>query len=88
MLKSIPNSLNAAEMAGVSRRALGTANYALGLIAYNLGRFKQSRRFLFNAMRYRPGLLGDMRVLATFSKSMLSQPMLGKLRNFRRPISS
>jgi tetratricopeptide (TPR) repeat protein len=52
------------------RRAYGTAYYALGLVAYNVGEFSDSRRFLLKAMRILPTLCLSRVVVVSLFKTL------------------
>jgi glycosyltransferase involved in cell wall biosynthesis len=65
----------------------GTAYFALGLVAYNTGNFSLCRHFLFSALRFRPDLIGDMRVSGNILKSFLGPKMLNWLRKIRGKLS-
>jgi glycosyltransferase involved in cell wall biosynthesis len=65
------------------RKTLGTAYYALGLLAYNAGELALSRRLNVRALRYRPKLATDKLLAANLIKSLLGPAALGKLRQRR-----
>jgi glycosyltransferase involved in cell wall biosynthesis len=58
----------------------GTTYFGLGLVAYNTGQYSLCRNYLFRALRYRPDLWQDTRVLGNILKSFLGRPILGWLR--------
>ena len=70
------------ELASIRRLAYGTAYYALGLVAYNTGQASLSRRYLFPALRFRPGLWRDARVVSTLIKSFVPRSVLGRIKNY------
>lgn len=70
------------------RRAYGTANFALGLIAYNTGLMKYSRAFLTKALFFRPDLLLDSRVLGNITKSFLPSILIRKMKYWASNIRS
>lgn len=53
------------------RTTFGTANYAIGLVAYNTYHTNLSKVFLSRALAFLPKLLLDQRVVLTFIKSFL-----------------
>jgi len=55
----------------LSKKAFGTANYAMGLVAYNSNRKDLSGRFLFRALGFSPGFLLDNKLVFTLMKSYL-----------------
>jgi len=65
----------------VRRLAYGTANFALGLAAYNSGSRKLCRTFLIRALFYRPDLAFDLRVSGNLFKSLLSPAFLEILKS-------
>jgi hypothetical protein len=70
--------------AGLARRAaFGMAYYGLGLAAYNTQDAGLSRRYLAEAVRFRPGLWRDRRLTLTLAKAMLGQTALDALRRRR-----
>lgn len=63
------------------RPLFGTAYYALGLVAYNTGNFRLSRKYLLNAVFYRPGLLFNPGLVGDLVKSNLSPKLISRLKN-------
>ena len=74
----------ASELALLRRQTYGTAYYALGLVAYNMGQFSRSRRFLLNALRFRHDLWRDSRLTSTLMKSFVGRSTLDWLRRWHR----
>ena len=68
----------------VKSNSYGTAYFALGLVAYNTGQFSLCRNYLFRALRYRPDLWQDSRVLGNILKSFLGRTILGWRRKMHR----
>jgi glycosyltransferase involved in cell wall biosynthesis len=64
------------------RRAFGTANYAMGLVAYNLYKRDLSRKLLFRAAACSPKLLLDKRMVFLVLKSYLNPLFLIRLKRF------
>jgi hypothetical protein len=62
------------------RLAESTASYALGLAAYNTGRFGLSRRYLLRALRLRPALWRDRRLAGALAKSFLGPALVAALK--------
>ncbi len=50
-----------------------TAYRALGLVAYNTGRFDLGWRFLFLSVRYRPRLVANRQIVGTILKALLKR---------------
>ncbi len=63
------------------RLCLGTAYYALGLIAYNTRQMRSARQFLVEALRNRPELLRGSLAASTIIKSILGREFVSKIRN-------
>ena len=83
MLEDVFSSSGALELKIMRRRTYGTANYALGLVAYNFDNRTLSRRFLLNALLYRPDLWSHSRVVGNFSKSFFNKTTLEKIMQYR-----
>lgn len=62
------------------RRTLGTADYALGLVAYNTGHRSLSRRFFLSALCYRPELCCDTLMMGDLIKSFISPLWLNRMK--------
>jgi len=62
------------------RQTYGTAYFALGLVAYNTGKFRLCRSFLIRALYYRPDLLKDNRTMGLLLKSFLSRKILNQIK--------
>jgi glycosyltransferase involved in cell wall biosynthesis len=86
MLDLIFSSAVTPESGVLRRRTYGTANYALGLVAYNLGERSQSRSFFFKALSFRPELWQDRRIIGNSLKSFLSQSALERIKQSRDQI--
>lgn len=56
MLADIFRSTQVPDLISLRQQTYGTAYYALGLVAYNIGCSSLSRRFLFEALHFRPDL--------------------------------
>ena len=63
---------------------LGTAYYAIGLLAYNTNRLSMSRSYLFKALRYRPELWRDKAVTGNLVRTLAGRKGLSWLRQLRR----
>jgi len=83
VLVDVFGPLAGAEWQSLRQRALGTAYYALGLVAYNTGRRAPSRRFLLEALRYQPRYWRDRRVLGTMARSLVSGSALDRMKRAR-----
>ncbi len=78
---------NTPDMSSVRNQAIGTSEYALGLITYGSGRRSASRRFFFKAIVYRPGLLFDIRLISNYFKSFIHRDGLESLKRLLRRTS-
>lgn len=75
VMKMLANIFDTADSRGIAKlrpKAYGTANYAMGLVAYNLGHRAIGRCFLLKALFYRPELLRNRLLIGDFIKSYLS----------------
>jgi len=72
------------DISPVRNLAYGTAYYALGLVAYNTGDRRNSRRYLCKALTHNPALWRDSRVTGTITRSFLNPAILAKLKKIRR----
>jgi glycosyltransferase involved in cell wall biosynthesis len=72
----------------LQRLAYGTANFALGLIAYNINCRKLCRRFLLKALFFRPNLLFNYHVVGNLIKSFLSKSFMEKMKSFLSKLRS
>ena len=70
----LPNALQ--------HRALATANYALGLVAYNTNRRDLSKRFLTRVLSLWPKLFWDQKVLLTVMKSYLPPSLINHIKRY------
>lgn len=68
------------EMGSLRRKTIGTAEYALGLIAYGFGHRSVSRRFFAQAISQRPELSFDTRLLGNYFKSYINRGALNELK--------
>lgn len=83
MLGDVFNSSDALELEIIRKRTYGTANYGLGLAAYNFNERMLSRRFFMNALFYRPDLWGDRLIVGNFFKSFFRKSTLEKIIQYR-----
>jgi tetratricopeptide (TPR) repeat protein len=81
MLASMFSSASTPDLARLRSQTYGTANYALGLVAYKIGRNSLSRRFIIDAIRAQPGLARDPQVLKILPKSFVNKSLLEGLRS-------
>jgi glycosyltransferase involved in cell wall biosynthesis len=80
LLNDVFSAPNSPELKPIKRLAFGTANFALGLVAYNTGKRLSSRLFFFRALYFRPELCRDGRVIPNLVKSFIPPTILGKMR--------
>ncbi|MEW5976940.1 MAG: glycosyltransferase family 2 protein [Acidobacteriota bacterium] len=73
---------------GLRRRAFGTAEAAIGLVAYNTGQLALSRRCLFVGLLYRPDLVKDGRIVGGLIKSILGRRLSDWLKKWSLAIKS
>lgn len=83
MLEDVFCSSGAEELEILRKKTYGTANYAIGLLAYNFSNRALSRHFLINALFYRPDLWRDSRLIGNFSKSFFKKATLEKIMQYR-----
>ncbi len=62
------------------RKTYGTANYAIGLVAYNTKRRDLSRRFLSQALIFFPDFLLDRKFVLTLMRSYINPFLAGHLK--------
>ena len=67
---------------GLRSKAYGTANYAIGLVAYNTRQRALSRHFLLKALYFRPELWRDRLVIGNIIKSFLDNTLTIIIRKF------
>ena len=67
----------------LQRKSFGTAYYALGLVAYNLGRRDLSRVLLYRAVVFMPRLLLNSKLMLVLIKSYINQSLLTGLKQLR-----
>ncbi len=84
LLSFVFESADTSDLLPLNRRMKGTANFALGLLAYNTHQFATSRRFLAQALRYRPDLWQDPRLGSNLLKSLAGARAVSALRRYRR----
>lgn len=84
MLQTIFTSTPFSHLTALRRQTYGTAYYALGLTSYNTGHLSDSRRFFYTAVRYRPELGWDRRIVGNFIRSLAGQKGLHWLRQLRQ----
>lgn len=75
------------ELRRVHRRTVGTAYHALGLAAYYHGSARLSRRYLFLALQFRPGLVWNRQMLPVLARSFIGQHKVNWLRQIRKVLS-
>jgi len=61
------------ELGTLRSRAIGTAEYALGLLAYGFGQRSACRRYFAKAIAHRPELSFDIHVLGNYFKSFINR---------------
>ncbi len=79
MLDSVFNAIDPIQHP-LQKKAFGTANYAIGLVAYNTGNRNLSRSFLSKALFFRPDLWLDRRVIGNLIKSFLSMSLITSIK--------
>lgn len=62
----------------------GTVHFAIGLVAYNIGKVNASRRHLCKALRYRPNLWSDPRMRRDLLRSLMGTEMHNRLRDLKQ----
>lgn len=72
------------ELALLHYQTRGTACYALGLVAYNVGQLALSRKCLLRALRFRPDLWRDALVVGNLVKSVVGCTGLTWLRQLQK----
>jgi glycosyltransferase involved in cell wall biosynthesis len=65
------------------RETCGTANFALGLVSYNLGYRSLCRRFYLRALGFKPSLWLNSLLVGNFFKSFFSRSSLVRLKNIK-----
>lgn len=68
----------------IRRTVLGTCNFALGLVCYNLGVRSESRGYFLKALFHRPELVFDIRLTGNLLKSFIRRDDLVKIKKFLR----
>jgi glycosyltransferase involved in cell wall biosynthesis len=84
VLKELFNSPEFSGVHHLRRLTYGTAYYAIGLAAYNIGQRSFSQPFRYKALFFRPDLWRDSRIIGNLFKSFLSPSLLGFLKKYRR----
>jgi glycosyltransferase involved in cell wall biosynthesis len=69
-------------LATLRQQTEGTANFALGLVAYNSGQRKLSRRFFLTALKNRRELFHNKLILSDLLKSFLSQSLFDRIKEY------
>jgi len=69
MLLDVFSVSDPSNLSSLRNKTYGTANYALGLIAYNLGSLYLSRNLYLKSLYYRPYLWRDKRLIGNLIKS-------------------
>lgn len=87
MLETIFASPALRQVSALRRQTYGTAYYALGLVSYNTGHLVESRHLFSAALRYRPALGRDRRIIGNLMRSMVGQKGLDWLRHLRQQYS-
>jgi len=82
LLNDVFSTTKRAKLSSLRRTVYGTANYALGLVAYNANAKKLSRSFLLKALFFRPTLWSDRRLFANLFKSFVKHSFLRRLKLF------
>lgn len=70
------DSMPSADATQLIRRARGTANLAIGLVAYNTGSRALSRKYLAKALFYRPGMIRQKLIWQNIIKSFFKRELL------------
>lgn len=73
MLNHLFDTNNSWNSASLQRQTWGTANLALGLVAYNTGEIALSRQYLWSALRLQPELWGNRLVIGNLAKSFMGR---------------
>jgi tetratricopeptide (TPR) repeat protein len=88
ILANVFVSSTRSDLEPLRRQTYGTAFFALGLVAYNTRQLPLSRRFLLQALRFRPEGWRDRRVIGNLMKSLFGRSVLAKLRRDREQAGS
>jgi glycosyltransferase involved in cell wall biosynthesis len=75
-------------LAIIRNQLYGTVYYALGLASYNTGALVESRHFFCHALRHRPALWRERRVVGNLIRSLAGPTGLNWLRQRRRQFST
>ncbi|MFN2126430.1 MAG: glycosyltransferase family 2 protein [Anaerolineales bacterium] len=71
MLQEVFDNFDQPDSKLIKDQTFGTAYFAAGLHAYNIGEYSLTRQWLINAWRYRPDLWRDSRVSLNYLKSFI-----------------
>ena len=82
--KSLQALPHAADMRFLRAQAIGTAEYALGLIAYGFGRRSASRKYFVRALLHRRELILNMRLVSNYLKSFIHRERVDWLKRLLR----
>ena len=88
MLASIFDSSAGSQLQSTRRKAYGAAYHALGLAAYNTEQLALARPFLLRALRFKPELWRNRRVVGNLLKSLAGKNSLNRLRKLRKTFGS
>ena len=83
MLLDVFNYSSGSKFNRLRHKTYGTANYALGLVAYKLGNRSLSRNLYLKALLNRPELWSDKRLIENLIKSIFKQSTLEKIKQYR-----
>jgi glycosyltransferase involved in cell wall biosynthesis len=84
LLSNVFNSKKTLISDDIRRSTIGTAYFALGLVAYNTSNRSLSRKYLRNAILYRPDLWRDSRITGNYLKSFLSESMIRMFKSIKK----
>lgn len=80
MLANVFDAVEYPALESLRRKAFGTANYAIGIVAYNTHRRDLCSRYLSQALAFSPKLFLDRRIVITLIKSCLHPSMVKLLK--------
>lgn len=72
------------DLESLYRKAFGTAEYALGLIAYGFGERSTSRKYFLKGVSYRPELLVNPQLVSDYLKSFIDQSSMSRIKKLIR----
>jgi hypothetical protein len=84
LIQKMFRSSGSTQIHQMRRQVLGTAYYAIGLVAYNVGELQYVRRGMMLAARYSPSLFFSTGLLGILLKSMLGNSVLDSLRRLKK----